>query len=335
MPVQYGYTGPAYKPPVAGKVKTGGLAAAASSPTASDPFGFQASRNTTGYRDATPPAAAPVPAAHVSAATSPLTAAATKPVVNPTTLTPSAAPTPGGYDINTDPTLQSITALTGLSDEQANAEALKQKQHQLLAYGDPGLAAAALGSNDPTVQAAGQNPTSTLSQLGHQRDQNLKSLTDQLFQSNLGYSGYRVTQEEQAAQDYQNQLANAAAGVNGNLDTISGNLSSTLAGNQQQRITAEQAARDRAVQAALAGGGAGGTGGAGTGVGGDTSGQSGADIPLGGDTGLVNPQMISTLAAAASQTPGQVAAVQNSPGYDPWSNLLKPKPPVFGYNGPH
>lgn len=257
MTIQYGYGGYAPSKPL--RPKTSALANAAS-PAATDPFGFQTARNTTSYGNA-PPAAAPIPARPVSAATSPLTAAATKPAVNvnPTTLTPAAPPTPGGYDINTDPSLQSTYAFTGLGDEEAQSAALKAKQHLLLGYGDPTLAAAALGSNDPTAQAAGQNPTSTLSQLGQQRDRNLHDLTDQLFASNLGYSGYRINQEQQAATDYQNQLANAAASVNGGLDTISGNLSSTLAGNQQQRLAAEQAARNNAVQLAIAAGTAGGT----------------------------------------------------------------------------
>jgi hypothetical protein len=47
-----------------------------------------------------------------------------------------------------------------------------------------------------------------------------------------------------------NSDARAAAGVNSNLDTISGNLTQTLAANQAQRIAAQQAAEAAAQQQA-------------------------------------------------------------------------------------
>jgi hypothetical protein len=145
------------------------------------------------------------------------------------------------YDITTDPALQAITALTGRSDEDAQAQAMNQRQGQLLGYGDANLAQSVLG--DPTIaQAAGANPTSTLAQLGQRRTQNIHDLTEGLNKQNLFYGGYRVTQEQQAAQDYQNAPAQAAAGVNTNLDTIGSNLATTLAQNQAQRIAALHAA---------------------------------------------------------------------------------------------
>ena len=74
------------------------------------------------------------------------------------------------------------------------------------------------------------------------RDRNVHQLTEDLNKQNLFYGGYRVTQEQQAGQDYQNALAAAAAGVQGNLDTINSNLAQALAANQAQRIAALQAA---------------------------------------------------------------------------------------------
>lgn len=264
MATQYGYVG-AYKPPnQQQRIQTSPLALAAAGKTsAANPFGFQTAKNTTGING---PTVAPPPIKKpVSAATSPVTSPIAKPVVNPTTLTPSAPPTPGGYDINTDPSLQEVTALTGQSDENAQAGALKQKQNLALGYGSSDFANA-LGLDPSFATAAAGNPTSALNQAAQQRDRNLKTLTDSLFQDNLGFSGYRVNQEQQASQDYENELAGLAGQYNSGADTISGNLASALGANQQSRIAAEQAARDRAVTAAVTNGTAGGTG---TGGGGD------------------------------------------------------------------
>lgn len=149
------------------------------------------------------------------------------------------------YDLNTDPALQQIQALIGMSDEQAQAQALKERQNLLLQYGDPDVAASVLGANDPFVQAVGDNPTSTVKQLGQQRTRNLKDLLEQLNQSNLAYGGYRIDQEQQAQNDYQNALAQAAGGLNSNLDQVSGSLSQAMSANQAQlaQATADAAAR--------------------------------------------------------------------------------------------
>jgi hypothetical protein len=189
------------------------------------------------------------------------------PVIQPKP-TPTAAAV-NSYDLNTDPALQQIESLVGMSNTQANAAALKQRQDLLLAYGDPALAEAVLGSSDPIAQAAGQNPTSTVKQLGQSRDRNLKTLDDQLNDANLSYSGYRVTQEQQAGQDYQNALAQAAGQLNSNLDTVGSNLAAALAGNNGQLVQGIDDAATRAAAAAAAGGtdpgatdpGAGGDGG--------------------------------------------------------------------------
>jgi hypothetical protein len=243
----YGYVG-SYKPPQMQKINTGGLGLAASAaPTAANPFGFRTARQTSGFNEqfaAAGGAAKPKPPPHITNIVNPVSAQqAAKPL-----------PTPGGYRLDTDPALQQITALTGMSDEQAQAAALKQQQQQILGYGDPNVARRVLG-DESLAQAAAGNPTSTLHQLDTQHDRNLHDLTEGLNQQNLLYSGYRVTQEQQDAQDFQNMLAQAAAGLNSNLDTIGGNLTGTLTGNAQQRAQAKQQAADRAVQAALARGG--------------------------------------------------------------------------------
>jgi hypothetical protein len=185
---------------------------------------------------------------------------------------PPTAAAVNSYDLSTDPALQQIQSLAGLSDQQAQSGALQQREQLLLAYGDPNVASSVLGATDPTVAAAAQNPTSTVHQLGEQRDRNLKTLDDQLEGQNLGYSGYRVTQETQAGQDYQNALAQAAAQLNQNLGGVDSNLAAALAANNEQRVQGINSAADRAAQqaaatgvdpGALAGAAAGGTSGAG------------------------------------------------------------------------
>jgi hypothetical protein len=173
--------------------------------------------------------------------------------VNPQGQQQNTAPTPGVYDLNTDPILQQITALSGMGDEQAQAAALKQRQQLLLGYGDPNLSRAVLG-DETQAAAAEQNPTSILHQLGQQRDRNVTGLTEGLNKANLFYSGDRVVQEQQGAQDYQGALAGAAGQANQGLDTISGNLASALGANQQQRTQGLNDAYMRALELALAGG---------------------------------------------------------------------------------
>jgi len=170
------------------------------------------------------------------------------PITPATTPGAAAAPTATmntAFDLQTDPALQQVNALAGLSDQQANAQALQQRQQQLLAYGDPKLAAAVLGQNDPTVQAAGQNQESQLAMLGRERDQNLRDFETQLDPS-LAFSGYRVGQEQRLGQAYQDALAQAAAGVQGNLGTITNELDAALGQNNANRMNAlDQAAADR------------------------------------------------------------------------------------------
>lgn len=310
MPALTGATGGYYQPPKIKPISTSPLAAAASGGNSANPFGLSAANS---MRDAqTGYAAAPI-----AAAAAPKAPVAPAPVAPPPPIAPQAAaapPTPGTYDINTDPTLQSITALTGLSDDDANAAALKQRVQQVIAYGDPTLAAAVLGSSDPNVQAASANPNSTVAQINTQYGQNLQNLDEQLNQQNLGYSGYRITQDQQAATDKANQLANAANSVEGNLDTIDSNLSSTLDANQAQRIAAANDAANRLAAAASTAAPA-STGG-GTGGNGSTGPATSAGAPIAdnapgiaSDTGgYAAPNTISNLVASVQAALAPVSA---------------------------
>lgn len=222
-------------------------AAGGGQPSAYDPWSLSGPQN----EGAAPGSAAPIsygtptpPQAHAVNTTPGGSGAAVAPNGQPIATQPT---TPAAYDINTDPALQAVQSLLGMSDEQARASALKQKQDQLLAYGDENLARSLLG-DDAFAKAAGKNPTSTLAQLGQQRGRNVHDLTEGLNKANLLYSGYRVNQEEQGAQDFQNALAQAAAGVNSSLGGIDSNLAGALGQNERERIAAMRDAYARHAQ---------------------------------------------------------------------------------------
>jgi hypothetical protein len=149
------------------------------------------------------------------------------------------------YDINTDPALQETVAFTGLNDQQATAAAEKQKRDLALAYGDENLARTVGG--DTLAQAAAQNPLSTRARLGQQRDQGIRDLTEFHNKNNTFYGGARIVDEQQSGQDYQNALAEAAAGVNQGIGNVSSQLAQALAQNEFARIQARQGARDRLI----------------------------------------------------------------------------------------
>lgn len=164
----------------------------------------------------------------------------TTPATPPTT----GAPPPGTvFDINSSPSLIAANALIGLSEDQANAEALKQRQGILTNYGDAGLSRAVLG-DETWAKAAEGNPFSTLAQLRTTNDRATTQRTEDFNKQNLSYSGARVLGEEQAAHDYQQRVADAAAQVNGALGSVSSNLVSALAATRSQRIQALQDAYD-------------------------------------------------------------------------------------------
>lgn len=158
-----------------------------------------------------------------------------------------AAPTPASYDINTDPVLQQVNAYAGMSDAQAQASADKQRRDALLQYGSQELAKSVFSGDQNLADAAGKNPTSTLAGLAQQNTTAQHDLLNSLTSSghNLGYSGYRVKQEGDLGQQYQNALAQAAAQEQSLLDQISGGLTSALGANNQSRIQGLQDAYGR------------------------------------------------------------------------------------------
>lgn len=239
MATSYGYKpqrlGYGYQQPTT-PVNTRSLALAAGQKTSQqDPFGLLASPGhalADGYF---------TPIASQASQQKTVVPATSGPGATPTSA--AATPLPNGspnavFDINTDPALQKQNSYIGMNDTMAQSQALKAKQQELLGYGDPKLAAALFGPDDPFVQAAAKNPTSTLAQLGQQHDRGLTDMTENFNKSNLAYSGARVKGETQFGQDFQNALSQAAAAVNQNLSGIDSQLSQALAAGNQSRVTA-------------------------------------------------------------------------------------------------
>lgn len=274
--------------------------AAAGKPTYQDPFGLTGARTSglggaQGYQLLNPPQQ-PRGQAQKDPTQTPVIPIPTSPATTPGAAGAPTATVNTSFNLQTDPALQQVNALMGMSDQQAQASALKQRQQQLLAYGDPSLAAAVLGQTDPTVQAAAQNQESDLAMLARQRDQNLRNFENQLDPS-LVFSGYRVGQEQQLGQAYQDALAQAAAGINQNLDQITGNLNSALQQNQTSRANALSQAEANQMQLILQGlGGGTTTGGGGGGTGTPTTSASPPPVSGGNDATM---QMSLPAAAAA------------------------------------
>lgn len=227
------------------------LAAAA---TGSDPFGLGGQQIMPGGRTPIEPTGV-TPTSQTPTAPTPPTVSSSTP---PSSSTSNNAPNPndplsnyGGYDLTTDPVLQMVQASTTAANSMAQATALRQQEQLLLAYGDPTLASAVLGANDPIVAALQKgNPESTLSMLGRQHDQQVTNFDTGLDPS-LTFSGYRVKQEGLLNQNYLDALANAAASVQTGLGGIGDNLNNALAGDNTTLQNAIADAYARAVAAAL------------------------------------------------------------------------------------
>lgn len=166
---------------------------------------------------------------------------------------PSAAGAaqPAPFDLNADPVLQQVQAQMAAANQQAQAGALSQEEQALLQLGDPALAQSILGSSDPMVAAAANNPESQYAQLKRQYQQQLQQFGETIDPS-LVDSGYRVQQEGNMAQAYQDALAQAAAGFQNQYQSIRDALAQSEAQNADTLSQAWSDAYDRALQEALA-----------------------------------------------------------------------------------
>lgn len=165
---------------------------------------------------------------------------------------PGVPPPAGQYDLNTDPVLNQVQASVAAANSQAQAQALAQQKQALLAYGDPSLAKAMLGAKDPTYLAIlGGDPESQLGQLGRQYGQERRQFETTIDPS-LVDSGYRAEQEGNMAQAYQDALAQAASGIQSQLQGIQGDLGSEEAQQAQAESQAISYAYNRALTQQLA-----------------------------------------------------------------------------------
>lgn len=173
---------------------------------------------------------------------------------------PTAPPPPNQYDLSSDPVLQQVQASVTAANSQAQAQALAQQKSALLAYGDPVLAKTILGAKDPTYLAImGGDPESQLAQLGRQYGQERRQF-DTTIDPSLVNSGYRVEQEGNMAQAYQDALAQAASGIQSQLQGYQSDLSSEEAQQAQALSQAVSDAYNRALQQQLATASASGSG---------------------------------------------------------------------------
>lgn len=171
------------------------------------------------------------------------------PTGDPSTDAVAAASQP--FDLNADPVLQQVQAAVTLGNSQAQSSALNARDQALLGYGDPALAAQVLGSSDPMVAAAGQNPESTLALLKRNYNQGLWNF-DNTLDPSLVYSGARIRGEQQLGQTYQDNLASAAANIQSTLAGINDSLNQALQGNQDRYDNALSTAYQNAISEALA-----------------------------------------------------------------------------------
>ena len=137
------------------------------------------------------------------------------------------------------------------ANSMAQSSALSQEEQALLQLGDPALAQSILGANDPMLAAIGNNPESQYSQLHRQYGQQLRQF-DTSIDPSLVNSGYRVEQEGNMAQAYQDALAQAASGFQNQYQGIRGQLAQELAQNADTLSQAYSDAYNRAVQQQLA-----------------------------------------------------------------------------------
>lgn len=196
------------------------------------------------------------------------------------------------YDLNTDPILQQIKALSTQTRENAETGALSLKKQLAIAYGDTSLADQ-LGDT-ATRDAAAKNPYSVTALLGKTRDTGAHDLDEQLNQGNLFYSGERIKQQGNLTDQYQQALAQALAQEQGSLGDIENNRLAAVLGANADDVRALTEAEKRQIDIALQNGwtfggwGAdgkpilippdnGGTGGDGAGTGASGTGSTGAE----------------------------------------------------------
>lgn len=131
----------------------------------------------------------------------------------------------GGYDVNSDPAVARIGALSQRMRAEAQASALAKKKQATLEYGDP---TGVEGIDEATAKAARENPFSILSAMKRSYDTGLGDLEEGLNKGNLFYSGYRGQQLGEAGTAYQQGRYDAGNRYRATIQDINDALAGTL-----------------------------------------------------------------------------------------------------------
>lgn len=151
------------------------------------------------------------------------------------------------FDPAADPVYQQVQAQMAAANSQAQSLALSQEEQELLNLGDPALAQAMLGANDPMISAIGNNPESQYAQLARQYQQQLQQFNETIDPS-LVDSGYRVLQDTNMAQALQDARAAAASQAQSQIQQYMDQSAATQAGDANTLSQALADAYNRYVQ---------------------------------------------------------------------------------------
>lgn len=226
---------------------------------AASPYAGQVARNTTGYQSYmnAPIAKKKNTTSIYAAPIRPGSTANILPEVQPASALPAQSPAHAAlavdplqqFDYHTDPILQQINAVGLSTRENADANTLAAKKQIALRYGDPSLANQ-LGDT-ATADAAASNPYGAYQDLAKQNKTDAHNLDENLNSQNLYFSGARIKQQGDLADQYGKANAGLAANEQDALGaTDAARLSAYSAADAADSAAAQDAAA-RALQEAL------------------------------------------------------------------------------------
>lgn len=166
---------------------------------------------------------------------------------------PAAAP-PGTapLDYSSDPILQQFYGQDTRNRQGLSGDLLENQKRILTGFGSRELASKILGQNDPSLDAIGNNPFSTLANLTTQYGQQRYQTNEAENQQNLWFSSDRQRLLGELGQQELGAKAAASNTAEGTLAQLMSNYLSQLQGLGDQRLTQEGNAYQRAIQAAAA-----------------------------------------------------------------------------------
>lgn len=213
-----------------------------STSTPLSPYASQTAKQTTGS-DSLYPSVKPVTPVSPTKTVSPT------PAAQPSS-TPVAQSANPLYDYTTDPILQQVQAQSTQANADAQAAALASQKQLAIQYGDVDLANS-LGDT-ATAQAAGANPFSIYGMLNTQQPKDELALDESENKNNLYYSGDRVTQQGNLANQYGATRAQDAAQEQAAQQQIQATQLAAQLAAQQAVTQAQSDAYNRYLQQLLA-----------------------------------------------------------------------------------